>query len=153
MNRHFRVALVAAAAWAASGPAEAQSARVYTPRDFQYQTDDPNSARLGIFLGDDNGLRDTLGVLVNSVVEDGPAAKAGIKEGDRIQSIGGVNLKMTRDDASDDALSGMMARRLVRELDKLKAGDDVELKVYSGGTTRSARVKTVASRELATAPK
>lgn len=152
MNRHFRVAVVAAAAWAASGPAEAQSTRVYTPRATEaFKTDDPNSARIGVFLGE-NGLRDTLGVLVNSVVDGGPAAKAGIKEGDRIQAIGSVNLKMTRDDAGDDALTGMMSRRLVRELDKLKAGDEAELRVFSGGTTKTVRVKTVSSHELASAP-
>jgi S1-C subfamily serine protease len=99
----------------------------------------------------ENGVRDTLGVLVNSVVDNGPAAKAGLKEGDRIQAIGGVNLKMTRDDANDDALSGMMSRRLVRELDKLKAGDEVEMRIYSGGAERTVRMKTVAARELASA--
>src|SRR5207253_2928774 len=131
--RQFQAALVAGAALVASVGAHAQPARVYTAPRFQtLSTDDPNSARIGIFLGE-SSVRDTLGVLVNSVVENGPAAKAGIKEGDRIQSIGGVSLKMTRDDAGDDALDGMMSRRLVRELDKLKAGDDVELQVYSGG--------------------
>src|SRR5262245_30981333 len=86
MNRYLRVAALTGAAWAASSPAGAQS-RVYTtPRAFSYEMDDPNAPRIGIFLGE-NTLRDTLGVLVNSVVEDGPAAKAGIKEGDRIQAI------------------------------------------------------------------
>jgi hypothetical protein len=150
MNRLFRVATLAAAAWAASGPAQAQT-RVDSPNAFALNTDDPNAARIGVYLGE-NSLRDTLGVLVNSVMGDSPAAKAGIKEGDRIQSIAGVNLKMTRDDAGDDALSGMMSRRLIRELDKLKAGDEVELQVYSGGSSRSVRLKTVASRELAAAP-
>lgn len=147
MNRHIQVALVAAAAWVASAPAEAQSTRLYGPRASAFELDDPNAPRIGVFLGE-NGLRDTLGVLVNSVVENGPAAKAGLKEGDRIQAIGGVSLQMTRDDAGDDALSGMMSRRLIRELDKLKAGDEVELRVFSGGSARSVRVKTVASREI-----
>lgn len=150
MNRYFRAVTFAAAAWAVSGPAQAQSTRVYTPRSMLYESDDPNAARIGVYLGE-GSLRDTLGVLVNSVMEDSPAAKAGIKEGDRIQSVGGVNLMMTRDDAGDEALSGMMSRRLVRELDKLKAGDDVELRVYSAGSARTVRLKTVASRELASA--
>lgn len=151
MNREFRVVLVAAAALAASGPAQAQSGtRVYTaPNAFSYESDNPNAPRIGVYLGE-SSMRDTLGVLVNSVVENGPAAKAGIKEGDRIQSIGGVNLKMTRDDAGDDGLNGMMSKRLVRELDKLKAGDEVELRVYSGGATKTVRIKTVASREIET---
>lgn len=147
MKSNFRVALVAAAALAAAGPGEAQSTRIYSVPQLSFASTDPNAPRIGVYLGE-NGIRDTLGVLVNSVTEDGPAAQAGIKEGDRIQSIGGVNLKMTRDDAVDDALSGMMSRRLVRELDKLKAGDEVELRVYSGGATKSVRVKTVAAKEL-----
>jgi hypothetical protein len=143
MNRQFGVMLLVAMV---AGGAGAQSAKIVTPHALTFNTND-NSARIGVYLGE-NGIRDTLGVLVNSVVEDGPAAKAGIKEGDRIQSIGGVNLKMSRDDADDSALGGMMSRRLTRELDKMKPGDDVDLRVFSGGATRSVRVKTVAAREL-----
>jgi hypothetical protein len=150
MNRNLRVAAVAAAAWFASGQLQAQSTHVYTPRVQALEMENPNAPRIGVLLGE-NSLRDTLGVLVNSAVEGGPAAKAGIREGDRIQSIGGVNLRMTRDDAGDEALSGMMARRLVRELDKLEPGDDVELRVYSAGESRTVSIKTVAARELATA--
>lgn len=144
MNRKFGVVLLAAVV---AGSAGAQT-RIVTPRALTFNSDESNSARIGVYLGE-NGIRDTLGVLVNSVVEDGPAAKAGLKEGDRIQSIGGINLKMARDDADDSALGGMMSRRLTRELDKMKPGDDVELRVFSGGSTRTVRVKTVPARELA----
>ncbi len=129
-----------------AGTAGAQ-VRTVAPRTFAWSTDDANSARIGVYLGD-NGIRDTLGVAVTSVVADGPAAKAGLKEGDRIQSIGSVNLKMNRDDAADESLSGMMSRRLTREMDKLKPGDEVELKVLSGGATKTVRIKTVAARDL-----
>jgi serine protease Do len=132
-----------------AGTAAAQSARIVTPRVAVRSTDESNSARIGVYLGE-NGMRDTLGVLVNSLVADGPAAKAGLKDGDRIQAIGTVNLKMTRDDAGDPALSGMMSRRLTRELDKLKAGDEVELRVLSGAAPRTIRVKTVTARDLET---
>ncbi|HYV98898.1 MAG TPA: PDZ domain-containing protein, partial [Gemmatimonadaceae bacterium] len=148
MKRSFGIALVAASVAASAG---AQT-RVITPRDYAFGNDNSNAARIGVTLGE-NGIRDTAGVLVSSVVESGPAAKAGIKEGDRIQSIGGVNLKMSRDDADDASLSGMMSRRLTRELDKLKAGDDVELRVLSGGSTKTLHIKTVAARELEYADK
>jgi membrane-associated protease RseP (regulator of RpoE activity) len=58
---------------------------------------------------------------------------------------------MTRDDADDPALNDMMTRRLTREIEKLKAGDEVELRVASGGSTKSVRVKTVAAHDLETA--
>lgn len=148
MKRISAFALLAAVVVAV--PARAQVVRTQPGMARISFGDEPNSARIGVYLGN-NDLSDTLGVLVGSVIEDGPAAKAGLKEGDRIQSIDGVNLRMSRADAEDEMLRGMMARRLTRELDKKKAGDEVELRVLTAGSSRSVRVKTVASRELAQA--
>ena len=141
---------MAAVAFATS--ASAQTIRPSTPRAAAPFTrimmgDEPNAARIGVYLGE-NGVRDTLGVLITSVVKDGPADKAGLKEGDRVAAIDGVNLKMTRDDAEDPSLQGMMNRRLTRELDKHKPGDDVELHVVSGSSVKTVRIKTVAARDL-----
>ncbi len=105
-------------------------------------------ASLGIGLGSMGSRRDTLGVLITSVVADGPAEKAGVIEGDRIQSINGVDLRVPAEDAGDMGMAGSRWRRLTRELEKAKAGDDVELRVYSGGSTKSVRVKTVKQSEL-----
>ena len=71
--------------------------------------------------------RDTLGVLVTSVRSGSPADKAGIGEGDRISSINGVSLKLASADVDEYEIAGAMSRRLTRELNKLKAGDEVEL--------------------------
>ncbi len=105
-------------------------------------------ASLGIGLGSMGSRRDTLGVLVMNVVADGPAEKAGLVEGDRIQSINGVDLRVPTEDAGDMGMSGSRWRRLTRELEKVKAGDEVDLRVYSGGATKSVRVKTVKQSEL-----
>lgn len=105
-------------------------------------------ASLGIGLGSMGSRRDTLGVLITSVVPDGPAEKAGLIEGDRIQSINGVDLRVPAEDAGDMGMSGSRWRRLTRELEKAKAGDDVELRVYSAGSTKSVRVRTVRQSEL-----
>ena len=147
MKRIMWVALGVLFAFGAADSLDAQQARIIAPRALAYGADNPNAARIGVFLGDSD-LRDTLGVLVSSVVEDGPAAQAGIKSGDRIVAIDGVNLRMTRLDAEDAMLNGMMNRRLTRTLDAKKPGDEVELRLWSDGTTRTVRVKTVAARDL-----
>lgn len=105
-------------------------------------------AALGVSLGSSGSKRDTLGVLVMWLDDDGPAAKAGIEEGNRIASIGPVDLRVSRDDAGDEMISGVKVQRLQRELEKLKAGDEVELRVYGDGRTRTVKVKTVAASTL-----
>src|SRR5207237_10731993 len=59
-------------------------------------------ATLGIDLAMTGSSRDSLGVFVMSVVDGGPAAKAGIEEGRRIASINGVALRGTTSRDNDD---------------------------------------------------
>ncbi len=92
--------------------------------------------------------RDTLGVLISSITAGGPAEKAGLGEGDRIQSINGASLRVARDDAGDDEMGGIMQRRLTRELGKVKAGDEVTLQVWHEGAAKAFKVKTVAADDL-----
>ena len=80
--------------------------------------------------------------------DDGPTAKGGIEEGNRIAAINNIDLRVSRDDAGDEFVSQAKAHRLQRELEKLKPGDDVELRVYSEGKTRMVKVKTVALSSL-----
>lgn len=86
--------------------------------------------------------RDTLGLLVTGVTSGSPAEKAGIEEGNRIASINGVSLRLSRDDAGEDDMDGVLSNRLTRELRKVKAGDEVTLELYADGRTRTVRVKT-----------
>src|SRR5690606_6356206 len=76
---------------------------------------DPDRPRLGISI-EPTGAKDTLGVLVASVTKDSPADKAGIKEGDRLVAINGVNLRLAPADADDEEMQGVVSRRLTREL-------------------------------------
>lgn len=94
-------------------------------------------------------VRDTLGVLIIGVTTNGPADKAGIEEGDRIATANGVDLRLTAADAGDREMHGLMARRLARAVQKLKAGDPVELRVYHDGQYRTAKVTTVKASDLA----
>lgn len=116
---------------------------------FRMTRDDmDNRAVLGVSLGSTGSRRDTSGVLIMSVDDDGPAAKAGILEGNRIAAVNGVDVRVRAEDAGDDFVSSAKVERLRRELEKLKPGDEVELKLYADGRTRTVRVKTVAASSL-----
>lgn len=95
---------------------------------------------LGIELNATGSRRDTLGVLISTVHEDGPAEKAGLVEGDRVVSINGTDLRVRRDDMGDDYVSSAMVNRFKRVLRSVKPGDRVELRVYSGGQTKNVQV-------------
>ena len=131
-------------------PAAAQNARIYSvPRaEAQRGGDDQSRAALGISVAGSTSSRDTLGLLVSSVTAKGPADRAGIEEGDRIASINGVSLRVSPDDAGDSEVSSTMSRRLTRELSKLRPGDDVDLRNYTGGRTRTVRVRTADSDSI-----
>lgn len=121
---------------------DAPSAGTYT-----LMSRDDDRPRIGVATGP-GGKRDTLGLLVTDVTGEGPAAKAGIEEGDRLQSVNGVSLRISSVDLEDDLMTGIATRRLVRELGKLEAGDEADLQVYRDGQTRNVKVKTVAADEL-----
>jgi len=105
-------------------------------------------AAIGVSLGSTGSRRDTLGILIMGLEDDGPAAKAGLEEGNRIAAINGVDLRVSRDDAGDEHMSSARVRRLHRELEKVKAGDEVTLRIYGDGRTRDVRVRTVKMADL-----
>lgn len=105
-------------------------------------------AVLGIGLEGTGSRRDSLGILVTRVAEGGPAEKAGIVEGDRISAINGVSLRVAPEDAGDEMIAGAKASRFSRELRRLKAGDDVELRVWSGGQFKTVRVKAAKASDV-----
>lgn len=151
MEMRLLLALVVAST-AVPDIAAAQDVRVYSAepgsRAYSFVTrGDENRAVIGVTTSS-GSARDTLGVLVTSVTAGGPAEKAGIEEGNRIAAVNGVNLRLAPVDVGDWDMSNAMSRRLTRELGKAKAGDEVELRVYSSGQTRSVRVRTVAADSL-----
>jgi len=151
---HFlRLALVSAAA-AVPATAAAQVCgvtRIFSPGSAgsTVRIDGNRSgAAIGVTTSSGSTVRDTLGVLISSVTTGSPAEKAGLEEGNRIASVNGVNLKLAPADVGDEQMAGIMSRRLCRELDRIKVGDDVELRVYSGGQTKTVRVKSVDTDDL-----
>jgi serine protease Do len=111
-------------------------------------TDDRDRPVLGVSLAPSRGREDTLGVRVLTITDDGPAAKAGIEEGDRIISIDGTTLKVDPADAEDPLFRDLASRRLQRALGKHKPGDEVTLVVQRGRESRTVKVKTVAAADL-----
>jgi S1-C subfamily serine protease len=146
------IAVVLATATFAS-PAAAQVTIMRTPggfesRLFRTAAADQPKAVIGITTTGSATNRDTLGVLVSSVRAGSPAEKAGIEEGNRIAAINGVSLKLAAADVGEYDVANSMTRRLTRELEKLKPGDEVELRVYASGQTKTVKVKTVAPDDL-----
>jgi serine protease Do len=151
MRLHSLVApTLALAASTLAVPVFAQNARIFsTPRAGVPRSDDDQPrAALGLTTSGSTSLRDTLGLLVTSVASKGPADRAGIEEGDRIASINGVSLRVSAGDAGDFDMSNAMTRRLTRELSRVRPGEDVDLRVYSGGSSHSVRVRTADSDSL-----
>jgi serine protease Do len=133
-----------------SSAVDAQTARVYSSPSVGALriNDDQPRAVIGISTAGSTSARDTLGLLVTSVAPNSPAEKAGIQEGDRIASVNGVNLKASPDDAGEYEVSNAMSRRLTRELSKVRPGDDVDLRVYADGRTRTIHLRTADSDSL-----
>ena len=142
MRRSLYIAGALALTTAAAGVLQAQSARGRV-----YSSYDRDRAAIGITTSS-GGMRDTLGLLVQSVTAGGPADKAGLEEGNRIQSVNGVNLRLSAADAGEGDMDGIANRRLIRELEKVKPGDEVEFRVWASGQTKTVRVKTVEMEDL-----
>jgi serine protease Do len=141
------IASTAAAQQPAPAPMPSPTPRASYQYNMSRSEDGENRAALGINT-QSTGKRDTLGLLVTSVTAGGPAEVAGITEGDRLQSINGTSLKLAAADAGEPDMNGLMTRRLVREMGKVKPGDDVTLGVFANGGVKNVKVKTVAMDSL-----
>lgn len=148
-NRLLALTLLSAGASTLAG-AQATTPRPEGMREpMVWRSDEPeHRAALGIGTAATGTARDTLGVMVTSVTRGSPAEKAGIEEGNRISAINGVSLRSSAADVEDMEYSGTLSRRLVRELSKVKPGDEVELRVYREGRTTSLKVRTADSDSL-----
>lgn len=101
-----------------------------------------NRATLGLMLGGSPTKRDTLGVFVEGVAEDGPAERAGIYEGHRIAYINNVDVRASAGDAGDPYLSSVGQHRLLRAMRDVTPGSIVTLRVWTGAGYRDVQVTT-----------
>jgi predicted metalloprotease with PDZ domain len=117
------------------------------PRALAYTLAAPNRAIIGVGL-ETGGVGDTLGLEIIEVTDDGPAARAGITTGARLQEINGVSLRISAADARDPLTSDAGYRRLQRELGKVEPGDTVSLRVLKDGQTRTVQVVTTSASAM-----
>lgn len=110
--------------------------------------DEDERAVLGFTLSATGSKRDTLGVLIGALKDAGPAEKAGLIEGDRIVSVNGTDLRVSRDDVGDDWVSSTMVSRFQRVMRGVKPGEKVELRVWSGGQTKNVTITAAKASEL-----
>ncbi|HEX8849781.1 MAG TPA: hypothetical protein VF761_09650 [Gemmatimonadaceae bacterium] len=96
---------------------------------------------LGVTLTYSRAERDTLGALVSGVAADGPAERAGIDVGNRIAAINAISLRPDPESIGDLDAGNASIRRAARALASLEPGEEVELRVFSGG-----RFRTVVAR-------
>lgn len=109
---------------------------------------DSTRAALGLGTSSGTSRRDTLGVLITSIVSGSPAEKAGLEEGDRIAAINGVSLQLAPADTGDREMAGLMGRRLQREMQKVKPGETVHLRVYANGQLKTVDVKVASEADV-----
>lgn len=105
--------------------------------------------RLGLSVSaDQGGDVDAQGARVSSVMRDGPAYEAGLREGDVITSVEGRSLlQPLPGDAEDDfdLDESVPVQRLLALVRELEAGQEVRVEYLRGGERRTV---TVEAREL-----
>src|SRR4029079_17188140 len=102
---------------------------------------DEERATLGLNLAVTGSARDSIGVFVMSVEDNGPAAKAGIEEGSRITSVNGVKLGVRRSKDDDEyVFRAPNVSRFEREVARAKPGDVLDLRVYYNGQYKNVKV-------------
>jgi len=103
---------------------------------------DPDSrALLGIEVSMSGTTRDTLGVLVSAITSGSPAEQAGLRERERIAEVNGMSLRVSREDVGSKDAEELVFRRLARELEALRPGDAVSMRVYGSSRPRTVTIR------------
>lgn len=153
MRRIPTLATLAVLSAAAVAPAaDAQDARILVRPEGRLLTFGSDRPMIGVTTASTSERADTLGLRIEEVAEGSPAAAAGLKAGDRLQAINGVSLRADRADAGQSDYAGVLNRRLQREVQDTEDGKAVELRVLSGGQSRTVRVTPKKASEVMKMP-
>ena len=121
--------------------------RVMAPGEFAWSVTpfSDSRARIGITLSTDPGEADARGAQVQEVLEDGPAGRGGIQEGDVITHINGHSLLSPLDDqeaeAELDLDQSMPSQRLLYLARNLEPGDEAEIRYLRDGEAATTTIE------------
>jgi hypothetical protein len=105
----------------------------------------PNRPRLGVTVtGEQEAAIDAQGARVSTVMEDGPAEEAGIREGDIITSVDGQSLLEPLDSDVEedfDLDQSVPVQRLLAIASRLDPGESVEIRYVRDGQPMTATVE------------
>jgi C-terminal processing protease CtpA/Prc len=130
MKYQLVTAMIAGAALLpATGRAQDNDVRVYSFGE--------SRARIGVMVDvKSDAATDKIGARIQSVIPDGPAAKAGLEAGDIITRFNDESLAGL---AEDDGMSGA-GQRLIELAHELDPGDEVEIRYQRGGDNHTVTV-------------
>lgn len=105
-----------------------------------YVSGNSDRGYLGITPRYRSGAADTLGVLVDDVEDGLGADKAGVRRGDRIAQIDGVDLRLDPRDIGDSSGEALPESRLRRVMERSESGDTVSVVIIADGRKETRRV-------------
>lgn len=106
------------------------------PSSMYFGTSRRGAPQMGVYLNTERRpVTDSIGVLLNSVVDDGPAYEAGLREGDVITVANGETLERSGRGGTSPA------NKLIRIKDDLEEGDTLHVEYRRGATTHSADIE------------